>query len=251
MIRLESPDGRSSISINPIGAALSELWFGDVQIAGSPDRYSGVTLFPWPNRIHGGTWQNQGVVNRLAVNDVERGAALHGLVFRETFEWMHDQENRCDLRLNFSPTEGYPFQAQVRVSFALGNGALEITQEVVNDGVQPMPFAMGVHPYFLADPKSRFESKDRTFTLGSEHVDETLGPNLHSATFRTESYALEIEARDTEYLHIFTNRYSNPEFIWFAIEPQTSPADSLNNGVGVSVLDVGESKSFNYRLHWR
>ena len=250
MIRLVSSDGKSSASINPVGAALSELWFGVHQIAGAPDVYSGVTMFPWPNRIFGGSWNSGGVTLELPINDVEQNSALHGLIYHERFDFVQGDSDSCELRFALKPTLGYPFQIQIDVSYLLTNGELEVKQTVTNQSATAAPFAIGFHPYFKADHESEFHSAAKSFVLGEIEIDETLGPSIQKATLTARNYRLDLTAVDTEFVHVFTNRHSSPETLWFAIEPQTSPADSLKTGVGVSTLLQGESKEFLYRFVW-
>lgn len=251
MISLTSSDGLSVATINPVGAALAELWHGITQIVGAPDIYSGVTLFPWPNRIHNGVWNHKGKTLNLSVNDVQQNASLHGLVYQERFDWVQDSSNVCTLSIQLEPSEGYPFSSLLRVTFELDQAELKVTQEVVNMGKEVLPFAIGFHPYFLAAEDSHFETLSFEFELADIQVDKTVGPNCRKARLTTSSYSLDFSAEDTEYFHIFTNRYDEPGRIWFAMEPQTSPADSLNTGIGVTELEPGESKHFIYRLNWR
>ena len=250
MISLISSDGRATAAINPVGAALSELWFDKVQIVGSPDVYSGVSLYPWPNRIKQGTWTHDSKMHRLTVNDYSQQSALHGLVFSERFDWSQESPSKCVLTFNLEPSAGFPFLSSLQVSYELIANQLQIQQVVTNLGRETMPFAIGIHPYFLADENSRVEVAERKFELDSLEIDETFGPTLSSATLETADYCLEVEAESTKYFHIFTNRYDEPGKLWFAIEPQTSPADSLNTKVGVTQLEPKTSKHFNYRFIW-
>jgi aldose 1-epimerase len=251
MIKLVSPDGKSNASINPIGAALGELWFGANQIAGSPDGFSGVTMFPWPNRIYGGVWNFNGAALELPINDVEQNSALHGLVYEAEFDYVQPASNSCELGYQLNPSVGYPFQMRLNVNYFLNNGELEICQTVTNETRTAAPFGIGFHPYFKAAAESEFASNTKTFVMGELEVDETLGPSMQHAMLTTQSYRLEMTSSDTEYVHVFVNRYSTPGTLWFAMEPQTSPVDSLNTGVGISTLLPDESKQFRYRLAWR
>lgn len=250
MIHLASADGRSSASINPVGAALSELWFDGVQIAGAPDIYSGVTLFPWPNRIFGATWIWNDNQMALPLNDAEQNASLHGLVYAERFDWVQREPTQAELSLDFAATNGYPFEALLQVTYRITERTLEVTQRVTNEGSVTMPFAIGFHPYFVADSNSVFETGQQKKVLAEHHLDETLGPNALPARLKTDRYDLQVSSEDVPYLHVFTNRYSTPGQIWFAMEPQTSPADSLNSGIGLTKLPAGTSKSFTYQLNW-
>lgn len=248
MITLDSPDGKTKAIVSEVGAALRELWLSDVQIVGAPDIYSGVTMFPWPNRINGASWVHNNQKLNLEVNDVEGNSALHGLVYEKDFDISQNSASECSLILDLTPSSGYPFSALLEVRYALANGLLKISQQITNLSGAEVPFAIGIHPYFRADETSTFISSARSFSLNSGHVDDTLGPNLSSAALKTSEFLVELSALDTEFIHIFTNRYSNKDVIWFAIEPQTSPANSLNTGIGVSTIKPGESKLFRYQL---
>lgn len=248
MIELLSPQGTTRALINPSGAALSEFWLGDIQVVGSPDIYSGVPLFPWPNRISNGVWNHDGRELQLPINDSQQNAALHGLVFQNMFAIDEVTENSCALSTVLESTTGFPFKFRLSVNYKISNKKIEIVYSVNNLSNRQAPFAIGFHPYFVADAESIFSTERTESALGSVHKDETLGPALHAATLNTAKYRLEVKASDTEYLHVFTNRYSNPDFIWFAIEPQSAPADSLKSGVGVFKLEPMGSQDFSFEL---
>jgi aldose 1-epimerase len=251
MIRLLSPDGKSVAEINPVGAALSELYFEGNQIAGSPDMYSGVTLFPWPNRIYGGVWNFSGADLQLPINDTNQNSSLHGLVYDQQFELTQSNSTMCEQSYRLMPSAGYPFELEVSVRYLLKNLDLEISHIVENLSDENVPFAIGFHPYFKVEDSSRFDSELKAFSIGSVQVDETIGPIEGAVSLTTSKYQLEFSAHDTEYFHVFTNRYSSLEDTWFAIEPQSSPADSFNTGVGLILLRKGESKRFRYKLSWK
>lgn len=248
MIEIFSPNKHSRMLVNETGAALSELWFGETQIVGSPDKYSGVTLFPWPNRIVNGQWTYQTQDLQLEINDSVRNAALHGLVFDKPFQAVSIRGNACQLTLDLEEVAGYPFAALLGVRFELMDNRLLIWQTVTNRCAKTMPFAIGIHPYFKADENALFGVAGKDLQLSTIQVDETIGPKCSKVELRTALYDLQISAHDTEFIHIFTNRYDEPGQLWFAIEPQSSPADSLNNGIGLSTLDQGESKTFKYEF---
>lgn len=248
MIQLFSPNGKLTAVINPLGAALSELWREEVQVCGAPDQYSGVVLFPWPNRIYGGSWRWQEQGFQLPVNDFEQNAALHGLVFDKVFEFSQESEANCSGFLVLEPTPGFPFEAKLKVEFSIQNTQLNIRYSVTNHSADAMPFAIGFHPYFRANEDSILVTDIGNLALEGGHVDYTLGPDLSVATLKTKNYELQLVGPDTHYMHVFTNRYSNPDFIWFAIEPQTSPVDALNTGIGITELGLGETKVFDFSL---
>ena len=251
MIQLTSPDQNTQATINPIGAALAELWIGDVQIAGNPDPFSGVTMFPWPNRIYGGQWLHHGELQSLPINDQRQNSALHGLVFSREFSVTELSESSCTLLLELDPQVGYPFSTAIEVTFTVAHSTLYVKQLIRNLGSTETPFAIGWHPYFLADETSQFQFGNDQHLLAGWETDTTFGPGREDAVLQTKNYKLSISATDTDYFHVYTNRYDTPGSVWFAIEPQSSPVDSLNTGIGVTRLQPGETRDFSYRLTWQ
>lgn len=248
MIELVSANGTSKAFVNLRGTALSEWWVKGRQIVGSPDMYSGVMLFPWPNRILGAAWNFEGQKMDLAVNEPTSNSALHGLVFDEEFSLANKNSDTCETELKMQPTPGYPFSLNLSARFELEENSISITYVVKNIGLKIAPFAIGFHPYFVANETSVFSCGNRSFGLAEVQIDETLGPNLHSALLELGDVSVILESQDHEYIHVFTNRYSTSDHIWFAMEPQSSPADSLNTGTGLNLLAPGQSKYFRYRL---
>jgi aldose 1-epimerase len=248
MIELVSANGTSKAIVNLRGAGLSEWWVNGRQVVGAPDVYSGVMLFPWPNRILGATWSFEGRNMRLPVNEPATNSSLHGLVFDQNFSLVSEDPVTCETELRLQPSSGYPFSISLSARFQLKEDSISITYGVTNTGVDKAPFAIGFHPYFVAHENSMFSCAVRQFELAEVQIDETLGPNLHSAVLDLGEMRVQLDSPDHEYIHVFTNRYRTSEHIWFAMEPQSSPADSLNTGRGVYVLNSSESKEFNYQL---
>lgn len=248
MIELVSANGTSKAIVDLRGTALSEWWVNGRQVVGSPDIYSGAMLFPWPNRILGATWNFEGQNMVLPVNEPATNSALHGLVFDEQFSIVSSNSKTCETELKMQPTSGYPFSLNLSARFELEENSISITYGVKNIGIKIAPFSIGFHPYFVANETSVFSCAARSFELAEVQIDETLGPNLHSAVLDLGEIRVQLESQDHEYIHVFTNRYTTPEHIWFAMEPQSSPVDSLNTGNGIYLLNPGESKYFSYRL---
>lgn len=205
-------------------------------------------LFPWPNRILGATWNFEGHNLVLPVNEPATNSALHGLVFDEQFSLVSSNSETCETEFKMQPTSGYPFSITLSARFQLKENSISITYGVTNHRVKKTPFSIGFHPCFVAHETSVFSCGARSFELAEVQIDETLGPNLHSAVLNLGEIRVQLESPDHEYIHVFTNRYTTPEHIWFAMEPQSSPVDSLNTGNGIYLLNPGESKYFSYRL---
>ena len=145
----------------------------------------GQLLAPWPNRIQDGAYDFDGKRYQLALDEPERGNAIHGLV-RWSEWWVAEQEpDRAMLEHRLHPTPGYPFTLDLRVEYSVGEGGLTVRVEASNVGEEPCPFGFGAHPYLAAGdrPVDELElrvpaettliSDDRSIPVGRQSVDGT------------------------------------------------------------------------------
>jgi aldose 1-epimerase len=111
------------------------------------DGAHGANLLPWPNRVLGGDYQFMGRDYRLPLTEPEAGNAIHGLVRWLPFWATHLTQTSVTLETVLHPTPWYPFNLRVRFSYELSVNGLVITTEVLNQGGQACPLALGHHPY--------------------------------------------------------------------------------------------------------
>ena len=135
--------GRYSADIDPIGATLRTLQLDDRDLVVSYPAgtvrplYRGAAVAPWPNRIENGRYSFGGKDFQLAVNEVERGHALHGPVQWIRYTVVDSAEDRITLRHDLVPQDGYPFPLRLTVTFALADDGLTTTLTAVNTGDTP------------------------------------------------------------------------------------------------------------------
>jgi len=119
--------------------------------------YGNPILFPFPNRVKGGTYTFAGVQHQLDVNETARGNHIHGLVNRRP--WRVDgvgvdemrgawQISTFDLRADADVQRQYPFGAVISVTTSLHGGHLTQHTIVTNHGTGAMPMGYGIHPWF-------------------------------------------------------------------------------------------------------
>lgn len=138
------------------GAGLRELRSADRPlIAGyaadeAPVGYQGVTLAPWPNRIGDGRYSFRGETHQLPLNEIDRGNALHGLVFDAP--WTVTERSQSHVRLDhrLRPQGGYPFVLDLAVEYRLGDTGLNYRLSAVNVGERAAPYGASFHPYLVA-----------------------------------------------------------------------------------------------------
>ena len=133
-----------------------------VEVLVTPDESGGYSygnpiLFPFPNRVRGGTYAFEGVTHHLDVNEGSRGNHIHGLVNRRPWrtEATGADDTRgawhrasFDLRADPEIQRQYPFGAVISVTTSLRDGVLVQETEVRNHGDGRMPMGYGIHPWF-------------------------------------------------------------------------------------------------------
>lgn len=112
--------------------------------------YRGAILAPWPNRVVDGRYTFAGQEQQLALNEPERGHALHGLVHWQDFAPAELHDDRIELVAEIPAQEGYPHRIEVRVAFALDEDGLSTTATGTNTGDSTAPWGTGPHPYLVA-----------------------------------------------------------------------------------------------------
>ncbi|GIG19418.1 aldose 1-epimerase [Cellulomonas chitinilytica] len=107
----------------------------------------GQVLAPFPNRLAGGRYTFGGRTCQVAVDEPERGNAIHGMVrwldWTEVSWTEHDVVLGCVLR----PQPGYAWELTLQLGYHLSAEGLTVASSVRNTGVEPAPFGMGFHPY--------------------------------------------------------------------------------------------------------
>lgn len=124
-----------------------------------PMHFGNPILFPFPNRVRDGRFTFRGKVFTLPINEVERGHAIHGLVFTRPWEVVatgaSDEEGawitcRFESRAFPEVEADFPFPFTLEYTYRLRDGALENEVKATNTGDGPMPMGYGVHPWFKA-----------------------------------------------------------------------------------------------------
>jgi len=114
-------------------------------------------LFPFPNRIRNGVFSHAGTTYQLPRNDSSQSNAIHGFAPRNPWPvfgygadahsaWVHGD---FQLSLNAPDAKNlWPGDALLSVVYRLTANRLRIDTRVRNVGDGPVPFGLGLHPYF-------------------------------------------------------------------------------------------------------
>lgn len=111
----------------------------------------GQLLIPWPNRIADGRYEFDGRAEQLALDEPERGNAIHGLVRWTAWVVAEREPDRVVLRHSLHPQPGFPFALDLRVEYVLSGDGLTVRTEATNVGEEACPYGAGAHPYLAVD----------------------------------------------------------------------------------------------------
>jgi aldose 1-epimerase len=269
-------DGRPLLDPPPAGAAI--------------DRgYRGKVLMPWPNRVRDGRYAFGGVDHGLAVDERDRGHALHGLALWADWMPVRCTEAAVTLELHLRPRPGFPFALVLEARYELSGDGLAVTLGALNVGDGPAPFGAGLHPYFaasgdrvdedvlqlpaatrLAVDERLLPTGKRVPVAGSAHdlrAPGTLGQLVLDDCFTDLERGADGLARVRlagggreltlwldeafGFLQVFTGDTlpADQRRRAVAIEPMTCAPDAFNSGDGLLVLAPGERFRGRFGVH--
>jgi aldose 1-epimerase len=104
-------------------------------------------LVPFSNRIADARFRFRGRTYELPPNFPPEPHAIHGQGWQGVWEVGDVDARRAELTFRHA-VAGTPFDYRARQLFALEDGGLRVSLEVVNAGRGPMPAGLGLHPYF-------------------------------------------------------------------------------------------------------
>ncbi len=240
----------------------------------------GQQLMPWPNRIRDGKYAWEGVEQQLAITEVPKNNASHGLVRWTLWELVDQSASAVTLAYRLHPQPGWGHHLHLHTTYVLDDGGLVVTTTARNVGASAAPFGYGAHPYLaLGDtpvedavlhvPADRWvETDERGLPLGAHDVEGT------PYDFRTPR-AIGPDELDTAYTHVGRDEddglwrvsvqtadrgtltlWADGAFPWLqvftgvahqhkgrpgvAVEPMTCPADAFNSGESLITLEPGD-----------
>ncbi len=242
--------------------------------------FKGCSLFPFPNRVSGGTYSFDSKQYQLIRNFPQEDNAIHGLVFDKPFELLMQKngERECRLRLGYSPLScepGYPFSYRLEYEYRFrADNGFSCTTGITNNSDTAMPVGHGWHPYFSLEAASidelllQFPARElievdsRKIPTGRSRAYDDfgqprpLGSIVLDSCFRLDCSGKQVEIGLTNRqnrmsLRIwmetgaekynFLQLYTPPMRRSIAIEPMSCAPDAFNNGNGLIRLLPGRS----------
>ena len=119
-------------------------------------------MAPWCGRIEGGVLEWDGQTHQLPVT--HDGHAIHGVLWDQAWTVEAAGDDMAVISARFEPG-GWPFAGLARQLFELRDGELVTSAELLAE--EPMPAALGWHPWFHRT------AEDPRLTIHSSHTLET------------------------------------------------------------------------------
>lgn len=233
----------------------------------------GAILFPFVNRIDEGSYAYENVPYQLYCNEKKYNNAIHGLVYKETFELTSSEVDNHGanvvLKHQHYLSEGFPFPFDIELHYEMTTTSLSLKVLVTNTGNNAFPFSIGWHPYFWADrleesclilPTSQrvlvnermiptelenFELDNPCWLTANKTFDTAFEQQNNITEFHTPDYSITLESKTPQekyYTQIYTPDHRNS----VAIEPMTAIANCFNNDIGTQELLPQKM----YSIHW-
>jgi len=279
MTLVELRAGPNRVALDPRRGGRVSSWTidGEELLVGPPDdadtsiHWGCFVMAPWPGRLAGGRFEWRG--REVLLRRTHGRHAIHGLTWNRP--WFVESATATEATLAIElPRDEWPMAGRVRQRATVTPTALRLEAEI-EAGAEPMPAALGWHPWFLrrGDPRLRIDAAAYQLTSGmvptgksapvSGRTDLRGGPRLGSrrldlAYLDARSPAV-ITWPDLELTISFEPApaplvvYTPPES--FCVEPLTAPPNALaapasaRNGTGI--LSPGERCTATLEMHWR
>jgi aldose 1-epimerase len=281
--------GELTLDLAPaIGGSVASFRLGGIDLMrplSAADRAAGnvlgVAMFPmvpYANRIAGNAFSFNGRRYTFAPNNPPEIYNVHGTGWHRAWRVEDADGAHVELRLDaLADATGYLFEASQH--FVLDEAGLTVGMSVTNFGPDPMPFGMGLHPWFDREDDVTVQFSAKQFYLeepeGISGNRISIVPEIDFSEaralpdgWRNNNYGgwnghaeirwpgrgvgLKIEA-DRTVGHLMV--YADPKRPFFCIEPQTSASGAFNRPggfedpeQGVIVLEPGATARASIRF---
>lgn len=243
----------------------------------SEDRYTLACfpLLPWSNRITQGGFEHEGIFYPIRPNRAAEPYPIHGDGWLQPWQIADRSDSSIYLSLESHRFDGNPYDYSGTQRFTLHPDGLTIDLTVTHLGAEPLPYGLGLHPYFVRNHATRLRSAaSGVWLCGTDPI-----PVAHSGTFPpgwdyNQSAPLEgtlidncFTGWDGESVIDYPDRrlsirmtmadcngysllYRPPDLAYFCLEPITHPIDAfhLPGQPGLVCLSSGQSLSLQTTL---
>ncbi len=249
----------------------------------------GQLLMPWPNRIRDGRYSFGGRELQLALSEVARGNASHGLARWAAWTLEEQSAGSVSLTYRLMAQSGYPWTVDLHVLYDVSADGLTVTQTATNLSPAPAPYASGAHPYLrvgagpvdgweLTVPAStRLLTDDRLIPVGEEPVEgtpydfrvsrpirDTVLDDAFGDVSRDDDGAATVTVRSREsgegvalwmderhhWFQVFSAELDPTPRQALAVEPMTAPPDAFRSGRDLVTLGPAGTGEDEFSGSW-
>lgn len=159
------------------------------------------------------------------------------------------------LKSNKQTLAVYPFDFQLEFTYESKGNWLGIWQRFVNHSSEPMPFSVGLHPYFLVSdktdlkfeiPATQFQNQitkethafSGNFDFEQDELDLAFRPiSNQKATVKSNSQQLQLTWSSNYYGTLVFWTIKGKDY--YCLEPWTAPRNALNTGTDLIYIEPG------------
>ncbi|WCK03814.1 aldose 1-epimerase [Agrobacterium tumefaciens] len=226
-------------------------------------------LFPYHNRLYGGSFVHAGSRHDLLPHPALAPDAMHGPAHRRPWEVSDLSSNEVALVLDYEADGEWPFSFRAEQSFLLHNAGLTVGLAITSLADVPAPMALGWHPYLAAglrgdagtDARLQYPLDAQNVPIGQAAIPRpqaaipaATGYTLHftdwsNAYVQFDRFSLLIEA-DPVFGHLAVHRMDR----YLCLEPVSMAAGTLGlpqaqrEGLGLRIVAPGEHLSGRIQL---
>ncbi|HYW58381.1 MAG TPA: aldose 1-epimerase [Polaromonas sp.] len=136
-------------------------------------------MVPWSNRISGGGFTQDGQFYPMAPNRSGEVYPIHGDGWLQPWQISQPQADTLVMTLVSTSFDGNPYEYDAVQTFKLVAGGLNQHVQVRHRGDQPLPYGLGVHPWFPRTPQTSISAPVQGVWLcGNDPI-----PTEHTANF--------------------------------------------------------------------
>jgi aldose 1-epimerase len=240
-------------------------------------------MVPWSNRISGGGFTHDGQLYPMRPNRSGEPYPIHGDGWLQPWEIAQPRDDTLVMTLVSRGFAGNPYHYEAVQTLKLVQGGLGQQVQVRHLGAQPLPYGLGVHPWFPRTPGTRISAPvEGVWLCGQDPLpvahtsDFPSGWNLNhgapangplidngytgwggQAAITWPERGLQLTAHMPDFAcdggapQHFCLVYRPPQGLAFCFEPITHPIDAfhLPGRPGLRVLGHGEQLALS--IQWR
>lgn len=127
-------------------------------------------LFPFSNRIAYGGFEFEGESYQLPINMPPEPHAIHGSAWQKTAIVTDYASNYLKI-IHQQDDDSYAFRFSAVQEWRINDDAsVEVSLKIINMGDLPLPFGMGIHPYFVKTNQCTITTDTDTVILNDDEM---------------------------------------------------------------------------------